>query len=188
MGVNLKKILLYQIIFFISAFKLKELIDSNNPKFFYFNFLLLFLHLIFASLSILGNKYYKILTIAFHLLASIANNLPFSKIEKIDFEFFKKHFYEIAIVVNVFILVDLKENFKKKEKLEDNFEYIPLQDFPKSNKNEIFLSTEKNSNNNLSIEKQAESKQLNQVNFEIETYNNLLMKKEEKIQELKNGL
>ena len=105
MGVNLKKILLYQIIFFISAFKLKELIDSNNPKFFYFNFLLLFLHLIFASLSILGNKYYKILTIAFHLLASIANNLPFSKIEKIDFEFFKKHFYEIAIVVNVFILV-----------------------------------------------------------------------------------
>jgi hypothetical protein len=102
MGINLIKLFLYQIIFFISALKLTQLFDSHNSNIAHFIILilLLFLHLIFTSLSILGNKYYKILTIVFHLFASIVNNLPFSWIEKIDFEFFKRHFYEMALLIN----------------------------------------------------------------------------------------
>ena len=182
MDANLKIILLYQLIVVISAFKLKEFFDFHNIN--YFTLFFLFLHLICASLCFLGNKYYKMSTIAFHLLAIITIILPFSKFEInkfLDIKFYIKHFYEISILINIGIIIDLKENFKKK--IGENNIYIPLDDFPKSNKNENFLSAEKN-NNNLYSEKQVESKQINQINIEIENYKNLLKEKEEKIKKL----
>ena len=179
---NLKKIFLYQSIVVISAFKLKELIDSHNQNLFYFIFslLFLFLHLICASLSILGNKYYKISTFIFHLFASIAINLPFSKIEItkfFDIKFYIKHFYEIFILINIGIFFDLKGNFIKKKNLDEEFQYFPLEDFQISNKNKIY-------NNDLNIEKQEENKKLNQLNLEIEKNNNSLKEKEKKIKDL----
>ena len=182
MDATLKKIILYQPIVVISAFKLKEIFDSRNTN--YFTFFFLFLHLICASLCFLGNKYYKLSTIVFHLLATITIILPFSKFEINKFfgiEFYIKHFYEISILINIGILFDLKE--KKNKKIDEKIKYIPLDDFPKSNKNESFLSKE-NNNNNLYNEKQVENKQLNQLNFEIENYKNLLKEKEEKIKKL----
>ena len=120
----IKKTSIYSIIIIISTLKLKELIDqfdsidASNKSFYYLKVIFLVLHLISVPLSFAGNKNFKILTVFLHLIAIISNNLEWSKEEflnekkSFDFEFLQKYFFEVGLLLNIFIFFAPK----KKEK------------------------------------------------------------------------
>jgi len=128
------KHLKYNIIIFISTFKLIELIgqfksfDSSNKSFYYLKVILLVLHLISVPLSFAGNKNCKILTVFLHFISIISNNLDWLKekflneIKSIDFLFLQKYFFEVGIFLNIFIFFDSKKNIKNEENEEESKE------------------------------------------------------------------
>jgi hypothetical protein len=126
----IKKTSIYSIMITISTLKLKELFgqinsfdlfDLFNQKADYLKLILVFFHLISVPLSFAGNKIFKILTMTLHFSAVIANNLDWSKedflyeIKSLDIEFFKKYFFEIGFLLNIFIFFDSIENLDNKK-------------------------------------------------------------------------
>ena len=122
----LTKFIVYQIIIIISTFKLKELIDYSNQKFNYLKLIFLISHLICIPFSFKGNKIFKILIVFFHLSAVIANNLEWSKekflseIKPFDFKILLKFFFEIGLLLNIFIFLDSQENSDKNSTENEN--------------------------------------------------------------------
>ena len=122
----IKKTSIYSIIIIISTLKLKELIgqfisfDFSSQKIYYLKLIFLVSHLISVPLSFAGNKKFKFLTVLLHLSTIIVNNLEWSKEEFLDeiksfnVEFLQKYFFEIGILLSIFIFFDSLENLENK--------------------------------------------------------------------------